>query len=621
MSLFDLALIVVLLQHHRRLGYPYLRLGGLALGFEMASQVLVYLGVFLTSDVAYVVAAGIAQMLFSLAVLGAVMTMRGRVTPWPLPGVWLLVFFVIAGVVMNRAIAGDFDVASDLFARSPWLAAFGLAMLIVLFDMRERRSPGRAWLAGAIAFYLCLEIWAPFVYADSALFAQLSLVNAVLAIFAGLGIVLVASEEVSEDLRDERDRVEESQRENRRLELHVTQAQRTQSLGDMAAGIAHDFNNLLTSILGFTSVAMRKLPANSEVRKDLYMVMSGARQAVDLTSQMLQYAGKGPTDFENIDVSAVVAGNDALLRSMVPGTVTLREQLLPELPTVRGDRVELGQVVVNLVSNAVNAVNDDGTIVISTGWVEVDEALLAASHFAELCEPGEYVLLSVQDNGRGIPQRQLDRIFDPFYSDGERGRGMGLAKIAGIVRLHGGFVHVDSTQGVGTTMGVYLPQVVYQVHRGRGSSPRGRVLFADDDARIRGLLSSILQAERFELAVAADGVEAAERFRDRNAPFDLAIIDCTMPGLSGAEVYGRIRAQDPRLPVILISGYDQNRVMAEVSEDGFARFLKKPFSVDELLDVVAVLLQPGAEGAQDTPQAQDSRSPTGRTPGVMSDDD
>ena len=143
-SLFDLALIVVLLQHHRRLGYPYLRLGGLALGFEMASQVLVYLGVFLTSDVAYVVAAGIAQMLFSLAVLGAVMTMRGRVTPWPLLGVWLLVFFVIAGVVMNRAIAGDFDVASDLFARSPWLAAFGLAMLIVLFDMRERRSPGRA---------------------------------------------------------------------------------------------------------------------------------------------------------------------------------------------------------------------------------------------------------------------------------------------------------------------------------------------------------------------------------------------------------------------------------------------------------------------------------------------
>ena len=231
------------------------------------------------------------------------------------------------------------------------------------------------------------------------------------------------------------------------------------------------------------------------------------------------------------------------------------------------------------------------------------------------------MLLSVQDNGRGIPQRQLDRIFDPFYSDGERGRGMGLATIAGIVRLHGGFVHVDSTQGVGTTMGGYLPQVVYQVHRGRGSSPRGRVLFADDDARIRGLLSSILQAERFELAVAADGVEAAELFRDRNAPFDLAIIDCTMPGLSGAEVYGRIRAQDSRLPVILISGYDQNRVMAEVSEDGFARFLKKPFSVDELLDVVAVLLQPGAEGAQDTPQAQDSRSPTGRTPGVMSDDD
>ena len=145
---------------------------------------------FLTSDVAYVVAAGIAQMLFSLAVLGAVMTMRGRVTPWPLLGVWLLVFFVIAGVVMNRAIAGDFDVASDLFARSPWLAAFGLAMLIVLFDMSERRSPGRAWLAGAIAFYLCLEIWAPFVYADSALFAQLFLVNAVVAIFAGLGSCL-----------------------------------------------------------------------------------------------------------------------------------------------------------------------------------------------------------------------------------------------------------------------------------------------------------------------------------------------------------------------------------------------------------------------------------------------
>ena len=561
----------------------------------MASQVLIYLGVVLDRNMAYGAAAGVAQMLFGLAMLGAVMTMRGRSIPWLLLGAWLLAYFVIGGVVLVRALDGHFDVGAHLFARSPWLAALGLATLILLFDMRTRPSPGRAWLAGSFVTYLALEVWVPFAYADPELFAQLSFANAVVAIFAGLGIVLVASEEVAEDLRDERDRVEENRRENRRLERHVSQAQRTQSLGDMAAGIAHDFNNMLTSILGFTSVAMRKLPAESDVRKDLYMVMSGARQAVDLTSQMLQYAGKGPTDFENVDVSSVVAGNEALLRSMVPRTVTLHEQLLPELPTVRGDRVQLGQVVVNLVSNAVNAVGDEGTIVISTGLAQVDEALLGASHFAELCEPGEYVLLSVQDTGRGIPRRQLDRIFDPFYSDGERGRGMGLATIAGIVRLHEGFVHVDSTQGAGTTMGVYLPKVVYQVHGGRGASPRGRVLFADDDARIRGLLASILEAERFDLTVAADGVEAAECYRDKAAPFDLAIIDCTMPGLSGAEVYAQIRRDDARLPVILISGYDQNRVMAEISEDGFARFLKKPFSVDELLDVVAVLLRPESE--------------------------
>ena len=500
-SCFDLALIVVLLRHHKRLGYPWLKLGGLALAFEMVSQVMIYLGVFMTSYIAFVAVAGVAQMLFSLAMLGAVITMRGRPVPWLLLGAWFAAYFGIAGMVTARALEGHFDVAAHLLVRSPWFAAFALTILVVVFDMRRRPTPGRAWLAGAVATYLALEMWAPFVYADTALFAQLFFANAVVAIFAGLGIVLVASEEIALDLRDERGRVEESRRENRRLERHVSQAQRTQSLGDMAAGIAHDFNNMLTSILGFTSVAMRKLPADSEVRKDLYMVMSGARQAVDLTSQMLQYAGKGPTDFENVDLSAVAAGNAGLIKSMVPGTVTLYEHLLPELPAVRGDRVQLGQVLVNLVSNAVNAVTDGGTIVISTGFVEVDEGLLAQSHFAELCEPGEFVLLSVRDDGRGIPRRQLDRIFDPFYSEDESGRGMGLATIAGIVRLHEGFVHVDSSQGTGTTMSVYLPRVVYNVNSPGGHSPRGRVLFADDDARIRGLLTSILEAERYDLAI------------------------------------------------------------------------------------------------------------------------
>ena len=216
-----------------------------------------------------------------------------------------------------------FDVAAHLLARSAWFAALGLAIIVVLFDMRRRPTPGRAWLAGALATCVALEVWAPFVYSVTSLFAQLFFANAVVAIFAGLGIVLVASEEVALDLRNERGRVEASQRENQPLERHVSQAQCTQSLGDMAEGIAHHFNNMLTSILGFTSVAMRKLPTDSEVRKDLYMVMSGARQAVDLISQMLQYAGKGPTDFENVDLSPVVAGNAGLVKSMVRGTVTL----------------------------------------------------------------------------------------------------------------------------------------------------------------------------------------------------------------------------------------------------------------------------------------------------------
>ena len=222
--------------------------------------------------------------------------------------------------------------------------------------------------------------------------------------------------------------------------------------------------------------------------------------------------------------------------------------------------------------------------------------LLRKSFFATDLSPGAYLYLSVKDSGAGMDPGQVSKIFDPFYSEKGVSKGLGLSSISGIVRQHQGFVNVQSTLGSGSEFSVYLPALSYQEvvpakgTQFRSGSNKGKILLADDDPRIRSLIESILESDHFQLTSTEDGKEAMKVAAEDGASYVLFLLDCTMPKMSGTEVYRQIRSRGLTTPVILISGYHQEQVVANISNDSNAYFIKKPFNVDELLEQVDTAL-------------------------------
>lgn len=473
-----------------------------------------------------------------------------------------------------------------------------LLLVSAVLLLREGALVPSLAMTGLIICHMLLSLLLPFTLENSSVFVFVIFLDLAVMLMTSVTLMMFAAAWSVSALSERDETVVRFAQHTRRLELQYSQSQKHESLGVLAGGIAHDFNNMLTSILGYTSLAMRNLEADSPVRKDLYMVMSGARQAVDLTSQMLAYAGKGAIEFQSVDVSRIVENMAGLINSVVPGDFHLTQKLGTGLPMVRGDAVQLGQVVMNLVANAVDAIDaPSGAVEIRTGLSDVDTRLMATAFFAETQEPGAFIFIEVSDTGVGMSPDQLEKIFDPFYSDKNQSRGLGLSSLAGIVRQHKGFVCVTSAEGVGSTLTVYLPIVTY--HDGEGLHPKiapgsgavgvkfkGRILVADDDKRIRSLISSVLGDDLYSIDEVGDGREAVNRLETHGSQYDLIILDCTMPKLSGSDVYKQIRASGITVPVLLISGYRQEQVLSDIDRDPAAFFLKKPFGVDELVEQV-----------------------------------
>jgi two-component system, cell cycle sensor histidine kinase and response regulator CckA len=308
---------------------------------------------------------------------------------------------------------------------------------------------------------------------------------------------------------------------------------------------------------------------------------------------MLIYAGKGALAFESVDLSRVVEDMSSLIHSIVPRKIQLVQKLARDLPTLRGDKVQVGQVAMNLVANAVDAIQDNtGVIEVSSGIAEVDEDLIRSCFFAENREPDAYLYLRVKDTGVGMSDHQVERIFDPFYTEKRTSRGLGLSSLSGIVRQHKGFIRVVSEPDSGSEFTIYFPVVVIQESSGdsrfaaRSSDRKGKVLLADDDPRIRTLMASILESDHFRLTSAEDGKEALRIYEQEPDQFDLLVLDCTMPKMSGTELYRKIRGNGSMVPIVLVSGYHQEQVAASINHDPNAYFIKKPFNVDDFLAMV-----------------------------------
>ncbi|MEZ4218146.1 MAG: PAS domain S-box protein [Myxococcota bacterium] len=393
-------------------------------------------------------------------------------------------------------------------------------------------------------------------------------------------------------LRDVTERLE-MRVQQRELEERVQRAQRLESLGIMAGGIAHDFNNLLTPILGQASLALMDLREGVDPAPRIEKVRTAARRAAKLTNQMLAYAGAGPMLFEATDVSELVREMGQLLESAASGRATIRFDLEPGLPSVEADGAQLSQVVMNMISNAVEAVGDGAGAITVRTHVLRGNAVAGDDVVVGTVEPDQrYVCFEVEDTGCGMDAATRARVFDPFFTTKFTGRGLGLAAVLGIVRGHDGAIELHSEEGRGTRFRVWLPprgtrETATPEERAPAAwSASGTVLVADDDAGVLEVAAETLRRCGLDVVVAGNGAEAIERFDERPDAFHAVVLDRTMPQLGGDAAFARIRAIRPDVPIVLLSGYTEDSVGDGLRDAHVDGFLKKPFQPETLVEVV-----------------------------------
>ncbi|HEY6000471.1 MAG TPA: response regulator [bacterium] len=393
--------------------------------------------------------------------------------------------------------------------------------------------------------------------------------------------------------------VRRERQEREAMERRMQQSQKLESLGILAGGIAHDFNNLLVGMLGNLDLALVQTGPDSPAGASLQRAENAARRAADLVNQMLAYSGRGRFVVERVDLSRLVAEMGSLLSAALSKTARLRLGLAAGLRPVEGDATQLRQVVMNLLTNASDAIGErDGVIDVTTGSVEADRASLDGALFGDTLYPGEYVYLEVADTGRGMDAGTSARIFDPFFTTKGQGRGLGLAAALGIVRSHRGTLSVRSAPGAGTCIRVLFPAAEGAVpaeDAASGERPggavaaepaaaAGTVLVVDDEEAVRKVARDILEAQRFAVLTACDGQEGIEALHAHRDEVAAVLLDLTMPRMGGLEASREMRRIAPGVPVILCSGYTEGEISEEAAADGF---LQKPFRLQALVSTVA----------------------------------
>jgi signal transduction histidine kinase/CheY-like chemotaxis protein len=393
----------------------------------------------------------------------------------------------------------------------------------------------------------------------------------------------------------ERQRVEA---ERAAMQARVLEVQKLESLGVLAGGIAHDFNNLLVGIMGNAGLAQLELPPGTDGRERIAQIETAARRASDLARQMLAYSGKGRFVVAALDVSALVREMTQLLRASIDRRIEIKYALASDPVVIEGDATQLRQVVMNLVVNAADAIGDfDGAITVATSRVRADRAYLAGMFVDEGLEAGDYAVIDVSDTGAGMDPATQARIFDPFFTTKAAGRGLGLAAVLGIVRAHRGALKVYSEQGRGSTFKLLLPLTSADVSpdpwASRSPTPwqgDGTILVVDDEPMVRDVAQAILQRLGLAVVAAVDGEEAIAMFAAEPDRFAAVLLDLTMPRVSGAETFRRICEMRPGMPVILMSGYNEEEASGQFAGKGLAGFIEKPFSTQALADAIERVL-------------------------------
>jgi PAS domain S-box-containing protein len=387
------------------------------------------------------------------------------------------------------------------------------------------------------------------------------------------------------------DRKREEER-RRKLDAQVQHAQKLESLGVLAGGIAHDFNNILVAILGYSDLALRVMPSHDPNRQYLEEIGKGARSAADLATQMLAYSGKGTFELKEFELNGLVTDMAHLLEVTLSKKVKIKYDLATDHTAVKGDPSQVRQVIMNLITNASDAIGDEpGAISVSTGTVEVSSALLQQNDSDEQISEGTYVFLDVEDSGCGMDQATLDRLFDPFFTTKFAGRGLGMAAVQGIMSGHKGMIKVISDPGVGSTFKVLFPANDLPSNERRSSPraaednrwiPAGSALIVDDDDIVRDLGKRMLEEIGFDVRDAQGGLEAIGLLQELQDDIKCVILDLTMPEMDGVECFEKLRQIKSGIPIIIMSGYSKEEIAERFATQNNVAFVQKPYTLDLL---------------------------------------
>ncbi|OPL19962.1 MAG: hypothetical protein AVO35_00455 [Candidatus Aegiribacteria sp. MLS_C] len=390
-----------------------------------------------------------------------------------------------------------------------------------------------------------------------------------------------------------------AERERENLEAQIQHTQKLESLGVLAGGIAHDFNNILMAILGYADLALLDTDPGSSARTSIEEIEKAARNAADLTKQMLAYSGKGHFQISRLDLNSLIREMTHLLEISISKKAVIKFDLCEELPPIEADPSQIRQIIMNLITNASDAMEDtSGVITITTNVMECDRDYLHTAYLSDSLEEGSYVYMEVADTGCGMDRETLKRLFDPFFTTKFTGRGLGLSAVLGIVRGHGGTVKVCSEQGSGSSFKILLPAVLGMPDSGAETSvcgleqlQEGVVMLVDDEPSVREVGRSMLERKGYRVLLASDGREALQIFREHHDEIDCVILDLTMPHLDGDQTFREMRKIDAGVKVIISSGYNKQDVTRRFVGKGLAGFIQKPYRLSELHSRIQEVLE------------------------------
>ncbi len=396
---------------------------------------------------------------------------------------------------------------------------------------------------------------------------------------------------VAEDIT----RIKREEEEKEKLREQLYHAQRMESVGRLAGGIAHDFNNILTAILGYGNLVQMELKEGDVIHTYVQRILMSSERAVALIKGLLAFSRKQANNPKPVSLNEVVKHVECLLLRLIGEDIRLKTVLAPDECKIMGDVGQIEQILMNLATNARDAMPDGGYLQIKTDVVELDNGFIEAHGYGKV---GMYARLSFSDTGMGMDEKIREKVFEPFFTTKGvgKGTGLGLAMVYGIVKQHDGYVNVYSEPGKGTTFKIYLPLILQAVQSRELKDlppPRGgaeTILLAEDEYDVRAIILKILEGSGYRVIVAGDGEEAVNKFMENKDHIHLLVSDVIMPGKNGKEVYNEIRMARPDVKALFMSGYAEDVINNKIVFEGNLHFVSKPISPMELLRKVREIL-------------------------------